>query len=351
MHSPITLLLCALCAGSLFLTAFLFSTDVLQVNRSANRWLGMFFLSLSLLFIERLLQPAVGSQSVLIYITEWSRWAIFPGLYLAVYAFVHPQKPAQLPFIHFLPTIAFVFLSLAGSHFLPSGFGVAVLYFFFAQGIVYGILNLKILTAHKRNIRELLADKGSDLNWLRNFVYAPWIIVILWLIFKNLPQMDGLGYLLCLGLLLYFIYAALRQRAVYPPEIANVALLINEQKSATTSQRLTPQQIALLKEHITAVVDKSKPYLDPALNLQTLATEVGINTHELSLVLNQGFGVNFYAYINRLRTEEAVKLLASGKYGRGDMEAIAYRSGFNSRTTFYAAIKKLKNVTPTSLLK
>lgn len=352
MHSYIALLMSALCAGSLFLAAFLFLTGFIRVNRLANQWLGLFFFLLSLVFVQLLLQQTSSdSQLLLIRITEWSRWAIFPCLYMAICAFVCLNKRVHLTLLHFFPVAAFVFISFISGRSLPPAAGIIVRYFFFAQGIVYGALNLKILINHKRNIRKLLADTDSDLNWLRNFVYAPLLIALIWLAFRHFPQMDGILYLLCLALALYFISAALQQRAVYPAEIANVGLIAGEPKTASTSQRLTPQQIALLKERVTSVIEQKKPYLDPLLNLQTLADEVGINTHELSLVLNQGFGVNFYAYINGLRTQEAVKLLASGKYGRGDMEAVAFRSGFNSRTTFYAAIRKLKQVTPTSLLK
>ena len=201
-------------------------------------------------------------------------------------------------------------------------------------------------------MRQLLADTASDLIWLRNFVYAPLVIAGVWLAFKQLPGMYGLLQLFCLVISLYFISAALRQRDVYPDKMLGVAdKLIGLPAKSTTTQRLTSQQIDILKDRVALIIDQHKPYLDPALNLQTLADKVGINTHELSLVLNQGFGMNFYAYINGLRAEEAIRLLKSGQYGRGDMESISIRAGFNSRTTFYSAIKKLKGEAPTSLLK
>jgi AraC-like DNA-binding protein len=235
---------------------------------------------------------------------------------------------------------------------LPTWIGFVARYFFFAQGLVYGLLNLQILAKHQNHIRQLLADTASDLTWLRNFVYAPLVIAGVWFAFRQLPAMEGLLQLLCLGLSLYFVSAAFRQRNVYPEKILGVAdKLIDLPTVSTTAQRLTLQQIDILKDRVVLVINQHKPYLDPTLNLQALADKVGINTHELSLVLNQGFAMNFYAYINGLRAEEAIRLLESGKYSRGDMEAIAIRSGFNSRTTFYASIKKLKGETPANLLK
>lgn len=353
MHPSFALLFSALSAGTLFLASFLLLTGAAKANSEANKWLGIFFFLLSLLFMEVLLEQTDNSYVLLIQLTEWPRWAIFPSLYISVFKFVHhPQKP-QLLFIHFLPAIIFVVLMMLGGHVqLPTWGGLIVRYFFFAQGLVYGLLNLQILAKHQDRIRQLLADKASDLKWLRHFVYAPLIIAGLWFAFRHLPEFEGLLQLICLGVCLYFVSAALRQREVYPEKILKVVYeLIDRPKNSTTAQRLTKQQIELLKDRVELIIGQQKPYLDPTLNLQTLADRVGINTHELSLVLNQGFGMNFYAYVNNLRAEEAVKLLESRRYGRGDMEAIAIRSGFNSRTTFYASIKKLKGKTPVSLLK
>lgn len=353
MHPSFALLFSALTTGSLFLAAFLLLTGVVQANREANKWLGAFFLLLSLIFIQLLLWRAGQPQTFIIQITEWPRWAIFPCLYIAVFKFVHPRQRPRLLFVHFVPAFIFVsFLMLGGRLHLPNWAKFIALYFFFAQGLLYGLLNFQILTKHQSRTRQLLADTASDLIWLRNFAYAALVIAAVWLAFKQLPVMYGVLQLLCLVLSLYFISAAFRQRDVYPEKIFGFEdNIIDLPAASTTAQRLTTKQIDILKDRVVLIVDQHKPYLDPTLNLQTLADKVGINTHELSLVLNQGFGMNFYAYINGLRAEEAIRLLESGQYGRGDMEDISIRAGFNSRTTFYSAIKKLKGETPASLLK
>jgi len=339
MHQSFPLLISSLCAGAVFLAAFLLLTDLISENQPANRWLGAFFLTLCFLFIQLVLEQDRRSDRYLIYITELPRWAVFPCLYMAVFSFAHSKKPSLIFAIHFLPAALFIIITLMGSQNLPWWMTFIIRYFFFAQGLLYGVLNLRILHSHKRHIREVLADNDSDLNWLRRLVYAPVVMAIVWLAFRKLPSLDSILYLICLALILYFISAALRQRAVYPKEIAAIT---DEPKRSSTSQRLTSPQIDLLKQHVASVIDQKKPYLDPALNLKMLADQVGMNTHELSLVLNQGFGMNFYSYINTLRADEAVRLLASGDYGRGDMQVIAFRAGFNSPTTFYATMKKLK---------
>jgi hypothetical protein len=66
MHPSFALLFSALSAGSLFLAAFLLLTGVVQANREANKWLGTFYLLLSLLFIELFLERAGHPQALLI---------------------------------------------------------------------------------------------------------------------------------------------------------------------------------------------------------------------------------------------------------------------------------------------
>ena len=51
-----------------------------------------------------------------------------------------------------------------------------------------------------------------------------------------------------------------------------------------------------------------KLFLDPYLTLPLLSSEIGISTHELSYVLNNGIGKNFYQFINQMRTDEAKTL-------------------------------------------
>ncbi|MDQ8006197.1 MAG: helix-turn-helix domain-containing protein [Pedobacter sp.] len=358
MEASLTLLLTSLSAGSLFLAAFLLILGLPTSNNLANRWLGAFFFLLSLVFVQFLLELTAKPEPILIRIAEFPRWLIFPFIHFSVYAFVHPNRMPKFIYLHLLPAVLFMFFSILHHVGLLTNIEVhikiawLVKYFFFIQGIFYAILNIKILQQHKIKMRQLLADRGSDLNWLRHFIVAPFVVAIIWLFIKHWNLGQVLSQLICLLFCLYFTAAALRQRAVYPSEL-ETSDIINKLDTISTNdnQRLTNEQITILKDKVTKIIAKDKIHLDPLLNLKLMADKVGINTHELSLILNRGFGKNFYAYINELRTEEAIKLLKSGQYAHGDMSEIAIKSGFNSRTTFYSSIKKIKGTSPASILK
>jgi AraC-like DNA-binding protein len=54
---------------------------------------------------------------------------------------------------------------------------------------------------------------------------------------------------------------------------------------------------------------------------------------------------SFATYINEYRINQACELIANDSLIK--LEAIGYEVGFNSKSTFYTAFKKLKNTTPT----
>ncbi len=102
---------------------------------------------------------------------------------------------------------------------------------------------------------------------------------------------------------------------------------------------------------VPAVVDKmerimteQRLYCDEKLSLDTLASEVGITKHQLSEILNGNIKKNFNTYVNDFRIKEAVKILDRG--GEETILSIAYRCGFNSKTTFNSLFFRHTGMTP-----
>jgi AraC-like DNA-binding protein len=85
-------------------------------------------------------------------------------------------------------------------------------------------------------------------------------------------------------------------------------------------------------------------YKDPNLKLNDLARGINISSHLLSQLLNDNLGKSFNTYINEYRIREACKLIEINHHLT--FEAIGYEVGFNSKSTFYTAFKKIKDTTP-----
>lgn len=116
-------------------------------------------------------------------------------------------------------------------------------------------------------------------------------------------------------------------------------------------QRLSDEQISSLSAQLDSLMINDKIFLDNEINLTTVAEKLGISIHNTSHLINEVTGSNFYSFINRHRVEEAKKLLTSSKADKLNMLGIAFESGFNSKTTFNTAFKKLVGLSPSEYTK
>lgn len=99
-------------------------------------------------------------------------------------------------------------------------------------------------------------------------------------------------------------------------------------------------------QELKRMMKTNKPYLDPELNLQDLASRLKTTIHKLSQVINEQFHQNFYDFINAYRIEEVKKLLQNSRYNHLKVIAIAYDCGFNSKSAFYTVFRKATTMTP-----
>lgn len=101
-----------------------------------------------------------------------------------------------------------------------------------------------------------------------------------------------------------------------------------------------------LYDQVLLCMQVQKPYLDPDFGLPDLSRILSIPIRDLSQVINERAGRNFYDFVNAYRIEESKKLLKS--YQRKDkyISEIFYASGFNSKSTFNTVFKKFTGFTP-----
>ena len=104
-------------------------------------------------------------------------------------------------------------------------------------------------------------------------------------------------------------------------------------------------------DEINRLMTEEELYLNPELRLNELAGQLNRSVHHVSQVINQQQGGSFSDFLNGYRIEKAKQLLQSDKAKTFTILAIAYESGFNSKTAFYNAFKKLTGKTPSQFLK
>ena len=134
----------------------------------------------------------------------------------------------------------------------------------------------------------------------------------------------------------WFVLKALYQPKLFLGVDKNLTTLKKIQKPTTE----TDQTLQLLSEYMNT----EKPYLDPELNLQKLATSLNLPEKQLSQLINKHIGKHFFDYVNEYRINEAKTLLKE----QTDLTVleIVYQIGFNSKSSFYTAFKKVTLQTP-----
>ena len=369
----------SLACGGVLLLAFLLGTNALRVNRLANRWLGGFLACVGCVLLGRVLlgTPIAAQYPSLPGWLELTRLAMAPAFYLSVVQFTAPNRSWQRrDGLHFLPWLLFLLAMLpallgwgpAGTALFSGGAASVGRALVSAtpkvQAIGYWLAAYLALRQHQRHLPQLTAQpEPIDLQWLKQVLWGLALLVALWLneLFFHLSWVLALTPAGYLGAVFYLAYSALRQSEVFAfpaPVRAEIQELWQEDVPALPDPapgpakraRLSASQVAYWQQRLHQLLETEKVYLEADLSLPALAQRAGLSTHELSYVLNEGFGVNFFQFINAYRVAEAQRLLASAQHQHLSMVGIAFEAGFSSKTTFNTTFKKATGLTPSQFL-
>ncbi|WP_083488734.1 helix-turn-helix domain-containing protein [Pedobacter borealis] len=94
-------------------------------------------------------------------------------------------------------------------------------------------------------------------------------------------------------------------------------------------------------------INKHQSFRHKDVRLQSLAKEIGLSSHKLSVVLNGYFNKSFIDYINQYRVNWIKDNIRNPEIMQNfTLEALAYSAGFSSRSAFYNSFKKLVGMSP-----
>lgn len=348
----------AFSAGASWLLGVLCFLGINRINVRAERWLGIFYAIVACTFTRMFLEIFGIGSIHLLQLLELPTWAMLPCLYMAIHYFTKASTSNRVLFLHFIPflifflfTFPFFVIGLTNVQIqlpeLPLWFRFTIQYFFSGQMIFYWIACLILLRRHQKNIKMLASyTEKIDLQWLRMLLISFFFLILIRILSISNLQITYIAPILYFLATLVLAYSTLTQRSIYTNEITLSGTKDKTLINSPVNERLSADQVKELKSIVMLKTVEQKLYLDPLLTLKGLADKIGLNTHELSYVLNNGLGKNFYHFINELRTEEAKSLLLSEDMKHLDLLGIAINAGFNSKTTFYTTFKKLTGLTP-----
>ncbi len=204
--------------------------------------------------------------------------------------------------------------------------------------ISYVVAGLLLIRNYRKNLNQQQVDtQNVDLLWLKIMGYSQ---VVIWLIAVGqwvLPFPNFNSWVIYVAISLWMIligYLSLMQQSV--PEVKPI-------KSSRTQEddcRFDEVKIKLDK-----LINDEQIHLQPSLTIGQLAKKSGYPEYLISLFINRVHNMSFRDYINDLRISEAKTMLLDNKNKRTIID-IAYTCGFNSKSTFNSAFKKITHLTP-----
>ena len=277
-------------------------------------------------------------------------------------------------FLHYTPFIFFTFLYFTffkgklsfDNHmfFLKDGYlWVRFMYSiaFMSSVGYYTFLTLKILGRHRKQLKDRFSflSESNELNWL--YVLTAIFGLTYFLYFSlgtyNVLMKQGffdIAYTsdVFLTILAFSVsYFGIKQPYLFkviPEENEEFMALKkkNESKRKYKNSNLTEEQKQEYVKHIFTFMDEERPFINPELTVQDLSKQLNISRHHLTELLNNDIGKNFFTFINEYRVEEVKRRLLDTRFEHLTIVAIAFESGFNSKSTFNSIFKQNTGNTP-----
>lgn len=277
-------------------------------------------------------------------------------------------------FIHFVPFIIFTVLYFAvfkdvivfDDHlvFLKDGYTfVRLLYAVTFLGSVsyYTFLTLMILNRHRKQLQDRFSyfSESNELNWLYiltaifSLTYLLYFSLGAYNVLVKEPYFD-IAYTsdIFLTILAFSVsYFGIKQPYLFkvvPEEREDVISPSKEDefKEKYKNSNLSDEQKVEYTSHIFAFMEAERPFMNAELTVQDLSKQLNISRHHLTEILNNDIGKNFFTFINEYRVAEVKRRLLDKKFEHLTIVAIAFESGFNSKSTFNSIFKQNTGMTP-----
>lgn len=338
-----------------------FSIYTVFRNRS-NLFLSLFFLlNFALIASQYLLRfrGHMNNYPQLFVVTEFVHLSLGPML-LLYYKQIFRLRTARSSYLHFIPAVLFllyfiIYLGIIAGPLRAAGYlrvahHVTLVSITSISLFIYSVLIVREINRYKSKFRNLKLNVDFWLYLLVSFLFV-----------------KGLEGLMVITKKLFFNASTSTFNAYYQPFfilIETVVLLaigyfglkeantFRLEKLASTPDAKAKKQLVSQKEadeylaRLSRAMETDKVFTDTDLDEKKMAKVIGIQSYQLSIILNKYLGKTFTEFVNEYRIEEAKKMLLDNKTGNNKMFSIAMDCGFHSESVFYTNFKKYTGTTP-----
>ena len=235
---------------------------------------------------------------------------------------------------------------------------------FFISITAYSIATFVVIHQHQKRLKEVVSYSSGKitLQWLLGLSITFYSGYVIMFIFGGIDILVGFlpfdpYEISFIGLtILTFLFGVFgfHQSSIFE-EVVRV-------ESHAISNEIEPdavkyQRSGLKEKNVADYVNKikkymliEKPYLNRELTIFDLSDQLKIPRHILSEVINEHMGKNFYHLVNEYRVNEVKERMKNDEYKHLTILAIAYDSGFNSKSSFNTIFKERTGQTPSEYM-
>jgi AraC-like DNA-binding protein len=331
-------------------------------NKLMAAWL--FLICIELLFAH------LNSSVIEMYSFPFVAFTYGPLLYLYVQFMTSPDKKFNwLSLLHFIPFVVFFVVSVVfreiplmkdlRSFFAPDRFIVLRIVYstvLFLSVTGYSILAFIEIRRHQSYLKNILSYTTGmiTLNWLKVFSISFYVSFLILFILGGLNMIGDFipfdPYIVVFTFITVFTFVfsfyILNQPAIFGHEVKIINAEDKKEAEKYSRSGLKDKQAEAYLETLITYMEEMKPYLDRNLSIQDLSDATGISRHHITQVLNEKHKKNFFTFINEYRVREVIERFNNRKNNNFTILAIAYDSGFNSKTTFNSIFKSQTEMTP-----
>jgi AraC-like DNA-binding protein len=187
----------------------------------------------------------------------------------------------------------------------------------------------------------MMIFSGIVLNLFDNFIYTTpfWIDTS-----QSLLVAFGLYYICLVGFLQYQ-----PEQLIYEESDVNIDIQEANTPSLLIS-KMSDNELETWKHKILSLMQQERLYLNPELTLTDFAQRLGTHSKIISAVINEAFQKNFNDFVNEYRVNIFKEKVNDPHLKHLTLLAIAFECGFNSKSTFNRAVKRVTGKMPSDFL-
>ncbi len=232
---------------------------------------------------------------------------------------------------------------------------------FIISGIGYSIASYRLLIRYNDLTKQNFAYKETiDLNWLKYFIWGVGMMFFIATIAIILEELIGIifsfntdliFYVLMITFIFFLGFSGIRHKNIFTdPSNENRQIIEPNTSEQYNRSGLKVDDALQYHQKLLELMKSAKPYIEPKLTLSNLADELDISVNHLSQVINQYEEKNFFDFVNYYRVEEFKERAVDPINRNFSILAIAFDSGFNSKSSFNQVFKKVTGQTPSQYM-